>query len=226
MCEQLEATIGYTFADKELLRLALTHRSFLERAPGVESHNQRLEYLGDAVLQLCVSTELYRRFPRADESDLSQGRAALVCEKSLAACAQEINLGAFLRLGHGEEHNGARSRPSMLCDTIEALIGAMYLDGGAEPAFAFILRLLEGRMAGALAPDARLDVKTALVMALKEDGEKVAYSIVGQNGPDHARVFVAQVTLEGRVLGEGSGPSKKEAEKQAARAALAALKQA
>ena len=222
--KELESVIGYTFKDKSLMLLALTHRSYQEREPGVQSHNQRLEYLGDAVLQLVVSMELYKRYPDADESALSQARAALVCEQSLAQCALKLQLGQYMNLGKGEEQSGARDRASTLADAMEALIGAIYLDGGRAAMDPFIKRILGEAQADIMNPANWLDVKTALTMALPISEEIPAYEIVHQSGPDHDRIFEAVATFRGQALGGGVGKSKKEAERNAARDALTKLK--
>ncbi|MGI6003866.1 MAG: ribonuclease III [Christensenellales bacterium] len=216
----LEEAIGYEFKDKKLLHLALTHRSYQEREPGVKSHNQRLEYLGDAVLQLYISQELYSRFPSADESALSQARAALVCEQSLRKRARKLGLGEYLYLGKGEEQAGARDRSSTLADAMEALIGAIYLDGGHDATRQFVMRIFSPFLEDIMNPANWLDVKTSLILLLSATEEIPLYEIVRESGPDHDREFEAEVSYQGKFLGRGIGKSKKEAERQAARNAL------
>jgi ribonuclease-3 len=215
----LQHAIGYAFHDVSLLRLALTHRSFEERAPGQPGHNQRLEYLGDAALQLVVSEKLYDDYPTASESGLSQGRAVLVCEDSLAACARAISLGCFIFMGKGEETIGARNRDSMLADTMEAVIGAVYLDGGFGAAKALVLALLNGQFDSAMDMNSRLDAKTTLAQMLPPD-TKISYKIVRESGPDHARHFTAEVWIDNTASATGEGWTKKDAERNAARAAI------
>jgi ribonuclease-3 len=213
--------LGYTFRDAGLLSRALTHTSYAyEQGLGPGACNQRLEFLGDAVLELCISDWLYSRFPAMTEGKLTKNRASLVCEPTLAALAREIKLGDCLLLGHGEAKSGGRERDSLLADAMEALFGAIYLDGGPDAAYGVILRLF--------APFARegallRDNKTTLQEILQKNSRETAvYIIVDESGPPHKRAFTAQVTHQGRVLGEGTGNSKKEAEQMAAGVALAA----
>lgn len=219
---QLQDKLQYTFKDTSLLQLALTHCSYIHRKMDETSHNQRLEFLGDAVLQLYSSAFLYARFPQANESALSQARAALVCEEALAGYARAMHVGDCLLLGNGEMHTGGNDRDSILADTMEAIIGAIYLDGGEVPARTLISRLLAPECENAIIPERRLDAKTTLQMACADLGQ-VTYQIVGQSGPDHARRFFAHALLQDRVIGKGEGSSKKHAEKNAAQNALLAF---
>lgn len=221
---QLQNNLQYQFRDESLLRLALTHCSYTHRTMDETSHNQRLEFLGDAVLQLYSSTLLYTRFDHADESALSQARAALVCEQSLAGYARTLHVGDCLLLGNGEIQTGGMQRDSILADAMEAILGAVYLDGGQEPARLLIKRLLSPDCERAIRPEKRLDAKTTLQLAFAGKGE-VSYRIVGQSGPDHAKRFEAQALLADKVIGYGEGTSKKHAERNAALDALARMEE-
>ena len=220
--QRLQENLQYTFRDEALLRLALTHCSYPHRTMDESSHNQRLEFLGDAVLQLYSSTLLYARFPQANESMLSHARAALVCEQALAVYARALHVGPCLLLGNGEIVTGGADRDSILADAMEAIIGAVYLDGGEKAAKTLIERLLLPGCDRAIRPEKRLDAKTTLQLACQDAGD-VHYAIVGQSGPDHAKHFVAQALLGDRVIGQGEGTSKKHAERSAALDALSKL---
>ncbi len=213
MFEKLEQAIGYTFRDKSLLKLAMTHPSY---AGETHVHNQRLEFLGDAVLQLCTSVRLYKQYPDLPEGKLSRLRARCVQESALEVAARRLHLGENLLLGMGEERGGGREKPSILADAMEALLGAMYLDGGMEDA----RRLIEAVVPIADAPRVH-DYKTEYQeLAQSVTGETPVYRIVGEEGPAHMRTFFAEVELCGAVTGRGEGSSKKHAEQQAARDAL------
>ena len=221
----LQRKLGFAWQDEELLRLALTHGSFNyeQRRPEIED-NQRLEFLGDAVLELIVSTHLYNVFPHYTEGELTRLRAALVCEPSLARVAQELDLGKCLLMGRGEEHSGGRERPSILADAVEALLGAIYLDQGLERAGRFILAYLEPILSDVLAGRLTRDYKTELQEILQQSApDPVTYVIVREKGPDHEKIFTAAAIYQGREIGRGVGHSKKEAEQQAARLALSNL---
>lgn len=218
--EQFQADIGVSWTDAGLLREALTHSSYSFENPGCR-HNQRLEFLGDAVLEIVVSEHLFFVLPRSSEGELTKLRAVIVCEPSLAEAARRIGLGCYLRMGHGEELSGGRNRPSVLADAFEALLGAVYLDRGAECARGFILRVLDPTIGNALNGRAEFDFKTRLQELLQKDAyDPPRYVILKEEGPDHRKTFTAAVTYKGRVLGTGSGRSKKEAEQFAARRAL------
>lgn len=206
----LQKAIGYTFTDETLLETALTHPS----ATG-EPHNQRLEFLGDAVLQLLMSERLYLSYPELMEGSLSRLRARSVQESALHAAALRLTLGQYLRMGYGEESSGGRERPSILADAMEALLGAVYLDGGLEKA-----RILVNAYLPVLSGEEARDYKTELQELLQKNGATPRYRIVSQHGPAHAQRFVAQVTWDGQPIGSGEGPSKKAAEQEAARQAL------
>ncbi len=221
----LKEKLGFPWRDESLLRLALTHGSFTyeQKKPEIED-NQRLEFLGDAVLELAVSTYLYHKFPGYSEGELTRLRAALVCEPTLVKVAKELDLGKCLLMGRGEERSGGRERPSILADALEALLGAVYLDQGLERASKFILAYLEPILGDILEGKATRDYKTELQEILqKKASDPVNYVIVNEKGPDHDKIFTAAVVYLGREIGRGVGHSKKEAEQQAARLALEKL---
>jgi len=211
--------LGYTFKNAALLTQAFTHKSYtFEQKLGDGASNERLEFLGDAVLELCISDLLFTLHPKLPEGKLTEKRASLVCEACLAQLARGLNLGAYLRMGNGEEQTGGREKGSLLSDALEAVLGAVYLDGGYDAAQALITRLF---MPLAKKATLQRDNKTALQEILqKKSGTTAKYVLLDQSGPSHARTFVSQVTHEGRVLGKGTGHSKKEAEQNAAEAAL------
>lgn len=206
----LQETIGYHFRDQKLLITALTHPSMTG-----EAHNQRLEFLGDAVLQLVMSERLYLAHPELMEGALSRLRARSVQESALHAAAARLGLGEHLRMGYGEESSGGRERASILADAMEALLGAVYLDGGLEAARKLALERLPE-----VPEDAARDYKTELQELLQKSGSTPRYRIVGQHGPAHAQQFIAEVIWEDQCIGTGQGASKKAAEQEAARLAL------
>lgn len=218
----LESILGHTFHQPQLLDEALTHGSvsYESQNPGVD--NQRLEFLGDAVLQLALSHELFQRLAGDDEGRLTKSRAHLVSTKSLARHARELGLGRYLHLGRGEEANGGRDRDSTLADALEAVIGAIYLDDGLVSATKFILRMMESEVELLSEGMTESNPKGNLQERLQAvNSEAPCYQIVDQTGPDHAKSFEAVVTWNGRELGRGTGKSKKEAEVEAASVALA-----
>ena len=218
--QAIEEKIGYSFRDAELLTNALTHSSYANenRGRSCES-NERLEFLGDSVLGLVVADALYRRFPGLPEGRMTRLRAQLVCEESLHHVAAQLGLGEYIRLGRGEEHTGGRNRTSILADAVEALIAAMYLDGGMEVARGFIERYILTALDGEM--PAVGDCKTELQeLVQRKSGNVLTYELLGESGPDHDKTFTSKVSLNGRPIGSGSGRTKKEAEQAAARAAL------
>ena len=221
--QAIEEKIGYSFRSRALLVNALTHSSYANenRGRSCES-NERLEFLGDSVLGMVVAEALYRRFPDLPEGRLTRMRAQLVCEESLHRVAGEIGLGAHIRLGKGEEHTGGRTRTSILADATEALIAAMYLDGGMDVARGFIERYILPELNGEYIPfgDAKTDLQELIQ---KKSGSTLSYELVGESGPDHDKTFTTRVLPNGASVGTGSGRTKKEAEQAAARAALKAL---
>jgi len=224
--EEFQQRLGHTFADADLLRQALTHASFGHEKRQRLPDNQRLEFLGDAVLQLAVTAELYRRFHELPEGRLTVLRARLVNRHHLQALAQELGLGDHLILGRGEEISQGRRRGSILADAMEAVLGAVYSEAGWEVSREIILRLMEPSLAAiATEGDAsEANPKGALQEKLQADGEHPpVYRCVSETGPAHARVYEVVVEWQGRELGRGEGASKKEAETHAAQAALAGL---
>ena len=220
--QPLEEKLGYTFQDKRLLENALTHSSYANEHRGSDTHsNERLEFLGDSILGLVVADHLYRTRPDLPEGDLTRIRAALVCENSLVEVAQSLDLGSYLRLGKGEDHGGGRARPSIQADAVEALLAAVYLDGGIGQARKLIHTLVLDQEQEKTA--AGRDYKTALhELAQRESGQVLAYHLTGERGPDHAKVFAMEVCLNGQPIGAGQAHSKKEAEQAAAKAAVLA----
>lgn len=218
--EKFEKTIGYTFKNKQLIYQALSHSSYANERKIPGGSNERLEFLGDSVLSIVVSDYLYRHLTHIAEGELTKLRASLVCEKSLYVFAQKINLGNYLMLGRGEENTGGRERPSILADAFEAVIAAIYLDGGLEAASRHILRFLPEDIQHQKKP-AFNDFKTILQEVVqKNPEEKVDYILAGEEGPDHNKRFVVEVCLNSNVIGKGKGRSKKEAEQLAAKEAL------
>ena len=220
---RLYDTTGYCFSDEKLLKTALTHSSYAsEHRLGYDMNNERLEFIGDAFVDAVVGTELFSLMKDAHEGMLSRCRADVVCEDTLADAASDMGLGAYLYLGRGEEANGGRRKPSILADAFEALMGAIILDGGYEACRDVILRLLGDRIVLASEGKLNKDYKTKLQEILQEIDKnvKIAYEITDQSGPDHSKTFTMQVTMNGRVLGTGSGRSKARAEQAAAEDAL------
>ncbi|MGI5907582.1 MAG: ribonuclease III [Christensenellales bacterium] len=222
--EAFEAKIGYRFKDPMLLSAAFTHCSAVQNGGEGPGHNQRLEFLGDAVLEMCISEHLYLGFPEMPEGRLTKTRAGIVSEGALAAAAGKLSLGAHLIIGRGEELTGGREKPSILADASEALIGAVYLDGGLNSARRFVLRFLGNQIKEAVEAGGIRDYKTELQEAAHRAGlGECSYRTTCETGPDHRKEFVVQVIIGGEVRGEGGGQSKKAAEQQAARAALMRL---
>ena len=218
----LEEKLGYTFQDRSLLENALTHSSRANESRGTLASNERLEFLGDSILGMVVADHLYRNHPDLPEGDLTRTRAALVCEESLVQVAHDLGLGEHLRLGKGEEAGGGRNRPSIQADAVEAVLAAVYLDGGIGSVRKIIQRFILSReMAGLTQPH---DYKTALQeLVQRESGQVLQYRLTGEEGPDHDKRFFVEVTLNGTPIGSGSGRSKKEAEQMAAHAGIQAL---
>ncbi len=219
-CEKLCEKIGYRFKNKQLLLTALTHSSYANELHDGTKYNERLEFLGDSVLSIVVSDYIYLNCPEFPEGKLTKLRASLVCEKSLYGYAKQIDLGEFLRLSKGERKCGGDDRPSILSDAFEALIAALYLDGGIEVARKFILRFVVPDIKSAR-PVKYRDYKTVLQEIIqKNPGERLSYELVKEYGPDHDKHFVVEVHLNSNVIGKGGGRSKKDAEQEAARVAL------
>lgn len=220
----LENKIGYCFRDKDIFRTAMTHSSFSN-----ECHmrkidcNERLEFLGDAVLEITVSDYLYHLKPELSEGKMSTTRASIVCEPTLALCCRELDLGSYLLIGKGEEHTGGRERDSILSDAMEALIGAIYLDGGITNAKEFINRFILNDIES---KTLFYDSKSILQELVQAEGKgRIVYQLLNEAGPDHAKVFTVEARFDDTVLGTGSGRSKKAAEQEAAYAAILRIKQ-
>ena len=220
--EALEEKLGYHFTDRSLLENALTHSSYAnEHKADGRTSNERLEFLGDSVLGMVTADYLYRAHPNLPEGDLTRTRAALVCEESLVEVAQRLDLGAYLRLGKGEEAGGGRERPSIVADAVEAVLAAVYLDGGIGSARKLIQRFILDKEEE---KSASRDYKTALQeLVQRESGQVLGYRLTGAQGPDHAKIFSVEVDLNGAPIGQGQGRSKKEAEQNAAKAAIEKL---
>ena len=214
----LEASVGHHFADRSLLAQAMQHRSFVAENDGTFS-NERLEFLGDAVLGLVVTDKLYRTWADASEGTLAKARAAVVSSDNLAECATGYGLGVHLALGKGEHQSGGREKPSILADAMEAVIGAVYLDGGMDAARRFVLEAVGGGLADAVTGEGSKDFKTRLQELSAQVLAKLPAYVVEARGPDHAKEFEARVVLDGEVAGRGWGRSKKQAEQAAARSA-------
>jgi ribonuclease-3 len=220
--EPLLARLGFAFDDPALLFLALSHRSWCAEAGGLPS-NERLEFLGDAVLGLVVAEHCYRAYPELPEGSLAKVRAAVVNTNVLAGVAAELELGRTVRLGRGEDASGGRRKASILANSVEAVIGAVYLDQGWDAAASLVLRLLGTRIADAAAGPGADDFKTRLQeLVIRRAGELPRYEVDGA-GPDHARRYTAAVYVGGTAAGRGEGRSKKDAEQAAARQAWQAL---
>jgi ribonuclease-3 len=218
----LEEELGYTFGSPALLDLALTHRSVSSEEPG-RADNERLEFLGDAVLQLVVTDYLYSTYPDLAEGKLAKIRAAVVSRQALAEVARGIGIGEHVELTPAEERTGGREKDSIIADAVEAVIGGVYLDGGLEPAGRVVLRLWGGRVDDLARRPGLKDYKSRLQEVLAADGRRPVYLTDG-SGPDHDRLFVSQVSVDGTPLGDGTGRTKREAEQAAAEQAIETLK--
>jgi len=221
MLENLEHALGYRFATRALLVKALIHKSFAnEKLKDPAASNERLEFLGDAVLDIVVARHLYTMFPALPEGELSRIRSELVSATALAALARALDLGEYLRLGRGEEHSGGRDKDNILADALEAVFGAVFLDSGLKQASTLIVALLDDK-ANERAQQESHDYKTRLQEEIQARfGVTPEYILSGQSGPDHARSYQVQVCCAGRAIGCGSGKSKKAAQQQAAQMAL------
>ena len=223
--QELEKKLNYTFRNPELLHEALSHSSYANehRSAGRRS-NERLEFLGDSVLGFVTAEFLFVQHPDLPEGDLTRIRAALVCEQSLYEVARKLDLGAYLKLGRGEEAGGGRQRSSILADATEAVFAAVYLDGGIGAASALIHRVLLDAEKEEVVEERRRDYKTALQELVQRQADQVlSYRMIGEEGPDHDKTFRAQVLLNDQPVGTGSGHSKKEAEQSAAKDALSRM---
>jgi ribonuclease-3 len=223
--KKLESTIDYNFIDKSKLLNAVTHSSYANEKKGSGlTSNERLEFLGDAVLNIITSDYIYKNYPSLPEGEMTKTRASIVCESSLAKCANKINLGDYLLLGKGEENTGGRTRISILSDAFEALIGSIYLDGGIEYAGKFIYGTMKEIYASINSNEVFIDYKTQFQEIIQKSGDqKISYRILDEKGPDHNKLFLSQLSVGDKVFGTGEGRSKKEAEQNAAMAALGKL---
>lgn len=219
--KELEGKIGYTFQNKELMENAMRHSSYANETRKKLKDNERLEFLGDAVLELSSSEFIFENYPAMPEGDMTKLRASIVCEPTLAQCAAVIELGSFLRLGKGEELTGGRFRDSIVSDAMEALIGAIYLDGGFASAKEFILNYVLNDLDN---KKLFFDSKTILQEMLQAHSTVPEYRIIGESGPEHCKTFEAEVFDGVRILGCGKGHNKKSAEQKAAYNAIVSLK--
>lgn len=219
--KDFEKVIDYKFNNPKLLQVALTHSSYANemKDKGVKC-NERLEFLGDAVLSIVVADYIFENMPELPEGELTKLRSSLVCEKALFKFGKEINLGDYLKLSKGEKNGGGAQRPSIVSDAFEAVIAAIYLDGGIEPAKKHILRFVIPEINNRNTKPFK-DYKTTLQeIVQKNPGEKISYRLVSETGPDHDKHFVFEVLLNSNAIGKGGGRSKKEAEQNAAKEAL------
>ncbi len=215
--KDLETTIGVTFKDQDLLKNAFIHRSYLNEARGIKLSNERLEFLGDSVLSLLTSQFLYQEYPDFPEGILTNIRSGLVKTTSLAAVAQSLHLGDLMFLSHGEEESGGRQNASLLADTFEALLGALYLDQGLETARHFLAAQLFPRAKDIVENKSYIDYKSLLQEIIQSESRtSPTYRVTKSEGPDHAKTFWVEVIANGKALGEGKGKSKQEAEQAAA----------
>lgn len=220
---KLEEELEYTFKDKELLQTALTHTSYAYERKKIS--NEKLEFLGDSILEFLSSIYIYSNFPNLKEGEMTKVRAQVVCEASLFKVAKAHNFSDFLRLGKSERLSGGNVKPAILADSVEAVIAAMYIDGGLEPANNFIIKNLKEEIKLASKNVGQKDYKTVLQEILQKHGEvHIEYKIIKESGPDHNKVFEAEVIYNKKILATGKGKSKKIAEMDAARLAIETLK--
>lgn len=226
--KRLNDKTGIDFDSIDVLNTAFIHPSFTNEH-GLEPHknNQRLEFLGDAILDLAISQYLYENYPHLTEGQMTKIRASVVCEQSLSRIAEELSLGDYLILGRGEENTKGRQKPSILADTFEAYIGAIYLEKGFDVVQTFILNILNKSIKVAVEGEDDRDFKTTLQELLQRStNDRVVYKVIEERGPDHDKIFFVEVRWKGKLLGKGTGKSKKEAEQAAAGEALQFLKTA
>ena len=220
---EFEENIGYRFANRDLLRAALTHSSYSGGEKNPHSiNNERLEFLGDAFFDAVISTELFRRMGKVDEGVLTKTRAQIVCENSLESAGNRLDIGKYLYMGRGEETIGGRTRKSNIADAMEAVMGAIFLDGGYDAVAEFIKREFNDTVEDAISGKLFTDFKTRIQEEIqkKKDGRRQEYILDKTTGPDHNKKFFVHIECDGMILGEGYGSSKKKAEQQAAKAAL------
>ena len=218
--ESLEKRLDYKFKDIKLLKNALTHSSYANEVRSGVTSNERLEFLGDSVLSIIVSEHIYKNFPNMPEGELTRLRASLVCEKALCTFSRELDLGSYLLLGKGEDKGGGRERDSILADAFEAVLAALFLDGGMEVAKRHVMRFVLRELSNHI-QDSFKDYKTLLQEIIQRNPEEsVSYELIGEEGPDHDKRFTVEVHLNSNVIGKGTGKSKKQAEQMAAKQAL------
>lgn len=222
---ELEGIIGYSFKNPALLNKALTHRSYLnEAADKKRKSNERMEFLGDAVLQVAISTYIFMNYPDIDEGKMSKIRSTVVCEEGLFDFAGDINLGEYIFMSRGEEMNNGRNKPSILSDAAEAVIAAVYLDSDFETAYSFILSHLKKYIKAAVSNDGNSDFKSRLHEYASSRGDDVQYNVIGESGPEHNKIFTVALIYNGKKTVTAKGHGKKKAEQQAARLMLQTLK--
>lgn len=220
--KELEEKIGYEFKKEELLLQALTHSSFSnEQKINKWKDYERLEFLGDAVLELLSSRFFFENYPDMSEGQMTRLRSSMVCEPALAFCARDLFLGDYILLGKGEEATGGRERDSIISDVLEAVIGAVYLDGGIEEADRFVKRYILSDLEN---KQLFYDSKTLLQEKMQKQGRSITYELVAETGPDHDKIFTVEVIIDGKVVGKGQGRNKKAAQQQAAYQVLLAQK--
>ena len=221
--KELQKKIGYRFKNKSLLVKSMTHSSYAnEKQKITNGNNERLEFLGDSLLGMSVAILIYGLKPELSEGKMTKLRAELVCERSLADIARELDLGVYLLLGRGEKSAGGQSRPSILSDAFEAMLGAIYLDGGFKPVEKLIVKYFTPLLNNPV--KSYKDYKTKLQEVVQEKpGQKLVYEITGEQGPDHEKQFTVDVKINGKIIGTGTGKNKKSAEQAAAKAALAII---
>ena len=221
--EKLEKNIGYTFKNKDLLKTALTHTSYANEHAA--QSNEKLEFLGDSILEFVSSEYMYNKYTNLKEGEMTKVRATVVCEKNLYKIAKLHNFSDFLYLGKSEVITGGNKRPAILADSVEAVIAAMFIDGGLEPAKKFIIENLKDEIEIATKHVGEKDYKTVLQEELQKNGEvKIEYKIIKETGPDHDKVFTSEVIYNGKILANGEGKSKKHAEMDAAKHAIELIK--
>lgn len=220
----LEQNLGYSFKNKKLLENALVHSSYANEVRGGVSSNERLEFLGDSVLSLIVSSHIYESFKNMPEGELTRLRSSLVCEKTLCSFSRRLNLGEYLLLGRGERKNGGAERDSILADAFEAVLAAIYLDGGMEPAKKHVMRFVLPELQNYDVKADFKDYKTLLQEIIQRNPEEsVTYILTDETGPDHNKQFTVEVRLNSNTIGTGTGKSKKDAEEMAAKQALSLM---
>lgn len=223
MLDELEKSIGYSFKNRKYLNIAITHSSYANEVGGKVKSYERLEFLGDSVLSIITSDYIFKNCPDLPEGELTKLRAALVCEKSLCRFSRKLNIGKFLKLSRGERHSGGADRPSILADVFEAILAAIYIDGGIENARELVLRFIVPEITNPKSENFR-DYKTDLQEIVQRNpDETIQYALVDETGQDHDKRFTIEVRLNNNIIGKGIGRSKKDAEQRAAREALSLM---